>query len=271
MNIIIFTDLDDSLLNHDDYSFKEAIPSLEKIKVKNIPLIFTTSKTRKEVEIIQRQMKIKDPFIVENGGGIFFPHGYMNFRLNEFKKKDNYYVVELGKPYSEIRRCIEKSCIKYEIIGFGDMTAQAIARLTNLPAGKAELAKEREYTEPLMVRSDDYLNELKESASKADMKVTHGGRFYHLIGVDQDKGRAVKITKQIFEENWGRVTLTIGVGNGKNDLPMLAAVDIPILIPYPNEIYEDTDLPIVKARYPGSRGWNESILRVIDVIEKTGC
>lgn len=270
MRMLIFTDLDDSLLNHDDYSFREAMPSLEKIKIKNIPLIFTTSKTRSEVEIIQHQMKIKDPFIVENGGGIFFPHGYMNFKLDEFMKRDDYHVVELGKPYSEIRRCVEKSRIKYKIIGFGDMTAQAIARLTNLPVRNAKLAKEREYTEPLVVKSDAHLHELKESASKADMKITHGGRFYHLIGSSQDKGRAVRMTKAIFEENWKSVTLTIGIGNGKNDLPMLAAVDIPILIPYTDEIFEDTDLPVMKARYPGSRGWNESILRVIDIIEKAG-
>jgi mannosyl-3-phosphoglycerate phosphatase len=121
-----------------------------------------------------------------------------------------------------------------------------------------------------MVRSDDYLHELAESASQANMKITYGGRFHHLIGTDQDKGRAVKMTSQIFTENWGSTVLTIGIGNGHNDIPMLDAVDLPILIPYPEEIYEETDLPVVKARYPGSKGWNEALMRVIDIIEKTG-
>lgn len=50
MKIIIFTDLDGSLLNHEGYSFSDARPSLARIKKSQIPLIFTTSKTRGEVE-----------------------------------------------------------------------------------------------------------------------------------------------------------------------------------------------------------------------------
>ena len=50
--LIIFTDLDGSLLNHEDYSFQDAAPALERVRACNIPLIFTTSKTRKEIEEI---------------------------------------------------------------------------------------------------------------------------------------------------------------------------------------------------------------------------
>ena len=71
-DMIIFTDLDGSLLNHEDYSFREALPALARIRRSAIPLIFVTSKTRGEVEILQQEMCIREPFIVENGGGIIF-------------------------------------------------------------------------------------------------------------------------------------------------------------------------------------------------------
>ena len=83
MQVIIFTDLDGSLLNHEDYSFAEATPSLDRIKRSGIPLIMTTSKTRREIEPLQREMGIGEPFIVENGGGIFFPHGYRNLLIGD--------------------------------------------------------------------------------------------------------------------------------------------------------------------------------------------
>lgn len=73
VQLVIFTDLDGSLLNHEDYSFTAARPSIERIKTAGIPLIITTSKTRLEVERLQQEMGIREPFIVENGGGIFFP------------------------------------------------------------------------------------------------------------------------------------------------------------------------------------------------------
>jgi len=75
MNILVFTDLDGSLLNHDDYSFEEARPALDRLRKAKIPLIFVTSKTCREVEPLQNRLGLREPFIVENGGGIFVPRG----------------------------------------------------------------------------------------------------------------------------------------------------------------------------------------------------
>ena len=58
MKNIIFTDLDGTFLNHHDYSFEESKQALQKIKQNNIPLIFTTSKTRIEVEELQKKVQI---------------------------------------------------------------------------------------------------------------------------------------------------------------------------------------------------------------------
>lgn len=81
LDLIVFTDLDGSLLNHEDYSFAEAMPALARISGNNIPLVFVTSKTRREVEILQREMGLREPFIVENGGGIYFPAGYRGWTI----------------------------------------------------------------------------------------------------------------------------------------------------------------------------------------------
>ncbi|MCK5421566.1 MAG: HAD-IIB family hydrolase, partial [Deltaproteobacteria bacterium] len=68
---MVFTDLDGTLLEHETYSSEAAIPAINALKEKNIPLIFCTSKTRAEIEEIQFQLKNIHPFISENGGAIF--------------------------------------------------------------------------------------------------------------------------------------------------------------------------------------------------------
>lgn len=47
--LICFTDLDGSLLNHDDYRYDAAIPVIRQLQVAGVSLIPTTSKTRAEV------------------------------------------------------------------------------------------------------------------------------------------------------------------------------------------------------------------------------
>ena len=62
MKNLIFTDLDGTFLNHHDYSFEESKEALGLVKKKQIPLIFTTSKTRIEVEELQSKVGINDIF-----------------------------------------------------------------------------------------------------------------------------------------------------------------------------------------------------------------
>ncbi|MEE8044743.1 MAG: HAD-IIB family hydrolase, partial [Thermodesulfobacteriota bacterium] len=68
---IVFTDLDGTLLDHRNYSFLQAIPALDLLKEKNIPLIICTSKTKSEIEHYRTTLQNNFPFISENGGAIY--------------------------------------------------------------------------------------------------------------------------------------------------------------------------------------------------------
>jgi len=269
MKLVIFTDLDGCILNHDDYSFEGAQPSLARIKRANIPLIYTTSKTKTEVELLQEEMGIREPFIVENGAAVFFPSGYSEWGIKIGTIMPPYNLIRRGKPYSEIRKFLERVKIQFDIRGFGDLTVREIAELAGLPEEKAKLAKEREFTEPFLIRNEEDIDRLKDLALHEDIKITKGGRFYHFIGIHQDKGEAVKITKYIFRQYNGSDVLFIGVGDSANDLPMLENVDIPILIPHPDGSYEKADVSnLIRAEYPGSKGWNKSVEKILDDFER---
>ena len=59
---------------------------------------------------------------------------------------------------------------------------------------------------------------------------------------------------------------TIALGDSYNDLPMLKAVDFPILVQKPGGLYDKKirNLPnIVRAPGVGPIGWNSSLLKVL--------
>ncbi len=70
---LIFTDLDGTLLDHDTYGYGDALPALELVKKRNVPLVLCTSKTREETSELRDELGLSHPFITENGGGIFIP------------------------------------------------------------------------------------------------------------------------------------------------------------------------------------------------------
>lgn len=269
MQLIVFTDLDGSLLNSYDYSFDEAKPTLELLRKNAVPLILCTSKTRKEVEQIRCALDIHDPFIVENGGGIYFKATDPFLEIRHAIITGEHFLIQLGQPYGFIRSFIKKNRHQFAMDGFGDWTIDVIQQHTGLNREEASLAQHREFTEPFLLKDIQDLPRLERTAKQSNLKIVKGGRFFHLIGVEQDKGKAVNIVKSMYEQSFQTSVFSIGLGDSANDIPMLASVDIPILIPHPDGTYEPFENPkLVKADYPGSKGWNQSLRKVIDGLSK---
>jgi len=270
--VIVFTDLDGTLLNHHDYAYEDAKPALARIRTAQIPLIICTSKTRREVESLRKELDNHDPFIVENGGGIFFPGDYHGFTIPESMGVSGYKSIMLGVPYAKIRHFIEAVRPEISVNGFGDWGVEEIMERTGLGLEAAAMAKEREFTEPFLIEDPKRLEDLAGAARNEGIQITRGGRFLHFIGIASDKAAAVDIVKATFAANWKAPLLTIGLGDSLNDFSMLGRVDIPVLIPHDDGSYESIDLPgLIRAPFPGSRGWNTALTNILDTIETRDC
>ncbi len=259
---VIFSDLDGSLLNSKDYSFEKAKEALHLIKKLNIPLILVSSKTKGEIENVRKKLKNKDPFVSENGGGIFIPVNYFkNFRSSDEDK--DYFIVKIGEKYENLRSAIRDAKSKgFKIKGFGDMDIKEIMEITNLKKGDAILSKKRYFDEPfLFYGKKEEEKELIKFFKSKGLKITKG-KYYHLMG-KSDKGKAVKILIKLYKREWGEV-FTIGLGDGLNDFPMLKNVDFPVLIRKDDGKYENIKIKnLIKSKKIGPEGWNEEILKII--------
>jgi mannosyl-3-phosphoglycerate phosphatase family protein len=261
-NIIIFTDLDGTLLHPSTYSFEEALPALELLREKDIPLVLCSSKTRAELAFYRERLSNRHPFIVENGGGICIPEGYFPFRVDG-ELHNGYRLISLGMPYQVIRRkFIElRNALGTAAAGFGDMSPKGVAALTGLTEDEAVPAMAREYSEPFVFAgaADERFLQAVEGAG---LRWTQG-RLFHIMG-DHHKGRAVCMLKALYERQYGSVT-TIGLGDSLNDLPFLLAVDRPVLVRKEDGSHD----PRINLRglyrtdKIGPAGWNEAVLKLL--------
>jgi mannosyl-3-phosphoglycerate phosphatase len=230
---IVFSDLDGTLLN-EKYSLADVLPMVARLVALNVPIVLCSSKTRKEIEYYRKRLGIDTPFITENGAAIFFPKG--KFKAKNFwtKQTDQYDIIEIGLPYSSIRKELEdiKKKLPYKITGFGDMTVEEIAKDTGLTIELAELAKQREYSEPIIYNGQQ--KSLCAIALKKGLRITKGGKYFTLSG-EHDKGIAVSCLKELYSAEFEQLR-TIGIGNGCNDIEMLEAVEEPFFIKDSQEI-----------------------------------
>ncbi|WP_223890777.1 mannosyl-3-phosphoglycerate phosphatase [Sulfurovum sp. TSL6] len=262
MKRIIFTDLDGTFLNHHDYSFEESFEALQKIKEAGIPLIFTTSKTKAEVEYLQEKVGISEPFIVENGAALFIPDGYQGLDLSFLGNYDDKKVMVFGESYTKVLEFYRRYKDEFSMLGMSDMSDDEIIHLTGLSQRDVILAKHRDFTEPFILKNETKLDALKKLAHSYALKITQGGRFYHLMRESQDKGIAVIKTIELFEALYHENIRSIALGDSQNDTEMLEHVDIPILIQKYDGSYLETNVThIQKSSYQGSKGWNEMVLK----------
>lgn len=269
--LAVITDLDGCLLDARTYDLGPARATLGRLRRARIPLALSTSKTR--VEVAHLFVALGGPYlaVVEDGGGVLLPPGLApRAEVPASRRTRHGRLVPLSAPYAAIRRvfaALRRRCGR-AVVGFGDLDVAVIARLTGLPLAAAGWAARREFDEPFVVTRDArrVIAFMQRHAARQGLVVTRGGRFYHLHG-DTDKGQATRLVRRILEQDHGPVTL-VALGDSALDAPMLAAADIPIIVPRPDG-HPDAGLRrrLPRARVapaPGPLGWAAVVQRVLD-------
>ena len=265
--LVVITDLDGTMLDQQTYSYEQSLPAIEKLREAGIPLIFCSSKTAAESIPLQRELKLKQPFICESGGAIYLPQKYFPFPIAAMKPRRLLDVIEFGEKISDLRKALQETAqgcgatVKF----FGRMTFNEIMFRTGLTLDQAIYARRREYDVAFFVDSGDE-GTLLAALRARGLTVTKGDRFYHLTA-GHDKGEVVKVLLDLYRRQHPSL-VAIGLGNSSNDLPLLRETDIAVLVRNPDGNWNaevTTHLPSVKRTDGiGPAGWREAIERLLD-------
>jgi len=265
---IIFTDLDGTLLDHQTYAWKKALPALNLCKRLEIPVVLVSSKTRAEMDKIRRNLSLEAPFISENGGGIFFPKKTAFDPPAGSSLDGDLWKLSLGLAYDLLVEGLKeiRNELGLNIKGFSDMSIREISQVTGLGLEDCESAAMREYDEPFIILDKEPvdLRALLKTARDKGLIITEGGRFFHLHG-DNNKGLALEKLVSWYKKFPGNI-FTIALGDSPNDFSMLERTDYPILIQSQRDLSElKQKIPRLKiTREFGPEGWNSAVLEMLN-------
>jgi mannosyl-3-phosphoglycerate phosphatase len=270
--LLVFTDLDGSLLDHDDYGFAEALPALAKLDALRIPLIPVTSKTLAEMQVLGPALGTRHPLIVENGCVICLPDGYFPPAGNSVPA-DGYELLRLSPAYTsvlgELRQLRDAHGFRFR--GFHDMDNGEIARETGLSQAAAELARRRLCSEPVTWEDTDVaLENFRQALAQRKLRLVKGGRYWHVLSL-ADKGSAIKKLASLYRMHGLQTFTSLALGDSPNDCSMLKAADIAVIIRRKDGSLMDCDTggPVIQTTEPGPAGWNAAVLQVLQTLHGT--
>lgn len=252
-NLLIFTDLDGTLLDHHSYDFSPALPALRRLQARKIPIIPVSSKTLAELEGYVADLELNGPVIAENGCVIRLPGRQPDLIVPTYPAIRDY-LLRLRQDSG------------YQFTGFGDMSVREVVEATGLSETAARLAMQRLASEPLLWQdSEEEFQRFQAETLAKGLRLLQGGRFLHLLG-DMDKGRAVrKVVDWYRQQGWSDIK-TLALGDSGNDVDMLLSVDIPVIIRKPDGAH--LELPqcadALLSELPGPAGWNQVLNTLLD-------
>ena len=266
MEYIVFTDLDGTLLDHKTYRFDAALQEVKRLQQKGIPIIPVTSKTKAELNALRKALNLDGPFVVENGSAVFLPDSASdNLDLSDCEQDGHYSIKAFSEDKFFWTSVIESlsEMLPSSFKSFSQMTVDEIVDLTGLAHESAELAANRQYSDPIhWYGSEQDLLELESFCERLSITVVKGGRFVHLIK-GANKGLAVQWLTQKYKQRFPNIK-GIALGDGENDVSMLACVDFPVQIKseshdFPNFSSES----LMRTSKVGPAGWAEAIQSII--------
>lgn len=251
--LVIFSDLDGTLLDHDTYCWEAARPALERLARIKAPVVLASSKTAAEIAVLQKEMGLQDlPAIVENGAGVIGLHPPDTRGTDDYRRLR---AILDGLP-GELRR---------PFCGFGDMPLEVLMARTGLGPDAAARAQERVFSEPGLWsggagRQSEFLAALGEQGVTAKQ----GGRFLTLSFGGTKADHMAAVTARF------RPRRTIALGDAPNDIDMLEQADFGVIIANPNHdplptLKGEAAGTILRTQAAGPEGWNRA---VSDLLEK---
>lgn len=257
--LLVVTDLDATLLDA-AHRFDEARPALDALALGGHPLVLASSKTLAELRALAAELDVTTPLIAENGGVIAWPdpddpHG-------------RWTITTTGADRPTLLRHAHtwRDATGARFEGFADWTDADVAAHTGLSLPAAALARDRHATEPLLWQDTDALRVAFEGEmARHGLRLLRGGRFWHLMGAADKADGLRAVRERLVGANPDIRWFTVALGDSPNDVAMLQAADLAVIIPNPAR---DTPLVVrhprvLRATSPGPAGWNRAMLDIL--------
>ena len=267
VSIMFMTDLDGTLLGHEDFGFGPIRDRLLDLIDSGIRIVPNSSKTRREIDSFCTSLGARLPYVFENGAGIGNSDLMSPIAVRQTPGNPR------GTSLKDLKALWDKSislALRNDCRFLCDMPPRDQSRHLGLRGNALALAMRREYSAPFIYSGDSIsFAELVDQAKTAGLAIKKGGRVCNLSG-RHDKAGYNFALRSAYRDAGSRLCI-VGFGDGENDIEMLQQADIACVIPRPGAPAMELPHPpsrVITASQTAPHGWIEAAVKALNTIKR---
>jgi predicted mannosyl-3-phosphoglycerate phosphatase (HAD superfamily) len=157
---------------------------LEKLARARTPCVWLTAWTRAQLDEPRRRLGQGDPYIGENGCGVYLPEDYFHLKGAGTFRLGRYTCIPIAKPQPAAAEALEElsSELDIAVVRLRSLSQRELSQNTGLPAKDAELIRARDFDELFFFAgaSEADMARFRAEAKARGLVVQRAGPFWSL-------------------------------------------------------------------------------------------
>jgi predicted mannosyl-3-phosphoglycerate phosphatase (HAD superfamily) len=157
---------------------------LEELARAQMPCVWMTGWTRAQLDEPRRRLGQSDPYIGENGCGVYLPEDYFHLKGSNTIRLGRYTCIPVAKPQPAAAEALEElsSEMGISVVPLRKLSHRELSQNTGLPAKDADLIRLRDFDELFFFAgaSDKDVARFRAEAITRGLVVRSAGQFWSL-------------------------------------------------------------------------------------------
>lgn len=178
------------------------------------PCIWLTGWTRAQLDEPRRRLGQSDPFIGENGCGVYLPEDYFHLKGGKTIRLGRYTCIPIAKPQPAAAEALDElaSDLNISVVPLRTLSPRELSQNTGLPAREAELVRVRDFDELFFFAGagDDDIRKFRDEARLRGCTVRRADSFWSFACGD-DMARCVRELSGLYDRSLRSHALKVGI------------------------------------------------------------
>lgn len=187
---------------------------LEELAREQIPCVWITSWTRAQIDEPRRRLGQNDPFIGENGCGVYLPEDYFHLKGSKTVRLGRYTCIPVAQPQPAAAEALEELAadVDLSVVPLRTLSPRELSQNTGLPGKEAELIRQRDFDELFFFAgaSESDIAKFRVEAEQRGLVVEPAGAFWSL-SVGGNLAKCVRELGGLYDRALRSHMLRIGV------------------------------------------------------------